>query len=107
MADEFVTRTFLALFSAFCGGLGIKLLEKALPDAAKALDYQSSLRNELRIEASTLRQELTEARKAYMKLQESYIQLKSNYALLIARYQELAGDDVVIPEVDIPEVPKE
>lgn len=86
MEDNYV-RVIIALCGTATGAVGLKLLDKMLPDATKRTDDQAALRKELREDATSLRAELRKAREDYETLWDEHTEMHRHYA-------ELKGEHV-------------
>ena len=88
MEDNYV-RVIIALCGTATGAVGLKLLDKWMPDATKRTDDQAALRKELRDDASGLRKELREAIAQYQLLYAQHVKLNYEHAELKAQYSQL------------------
>lgn len=78
---------WIALIGTLCGGLGLKLLEHWLGKSKAKFDESTKLRDELRTQMETLRQEQKDTEAELEKYKRDYYDLRDKYAEVSALYK--------------------
>lgn len=99
---------WIALIGTLCGGLGLKLLEHWLGKSKIKIDEASKLRDELRIEIvsqreeiKTLEAEVDRWRKDYYDLRDKYSTLNTEYLIALEKIKAEADEAAKIADTDI------
>jgi uncharacterized coiled-coil DUF342 family protein len=77
---------WIALVGTIFGGAGLKALEHWLGRSKVRIDEAANLRNELRIEITTLREEIKELEAEVDKWRKDYYDLRDKYSTLNTEY---------------------
>lgn len=88
---------WIALIGTLCGGVGLKLAEHWLGRNKVRTDDAARIRDELRLEITTQREEIRQLeadgnkwREEYFNLKEKYINLQTELTLALARIKREA-----------------
>lgn len=105
-----VDPAWIALIGTLCGGLGLKLLEHWLGKSKVKMDEATRMRDELRTELNTQRDdikaleaEVDKWRMDYYDLRDKYSELNSSYKIALDKIKEEAvraakrGDEGIDP----------
>lgn len=90
---------WIALIGTVCGGVGLKLAEHWLGRNKVRADDAARIRDELRLEITTQREEIKQLesdankwREEYFNLKEKYISLQTELTLALHRIKEEAAE---------------
>ena len=102
---------WIALIGTLCGGVGLKVLEHWLGKSKVKIDEATKLRDELRIEINSQRDEIKSLesevdrwRKDYYDLRDKYSTLNTEYLIGLERIKAEADEAVrrADPDIDPP-----
>lgn len=102
---------WIALIGTLCGGIGLKVLEHWLGKSKIKIDEATKLRDELRIEITSQREEIKSLeaevdrwRKDYYDLRDKYSTLNTEYLIALERIKAEAEEASkrADPDVDPP-----
>lgn len=89
---------YIALIGTLCGGIGLKVAEHYLGKGGKRNDDAARIRDELRIEITTLREDRRLLEERMDELQAKYLALYEKYITTtteLARALQKIGDDAL------------
>jgi predicted nuclease with TOPRIM domain len=78
---------WIALIGTLCGGVGLKLLEHFLGKSKAKADTATQMRNELRVEVTSQKDEIRLLEEDLDKWKKEYYDLRDKYAELNTLYQ--------------------
>lgn len=101
---------WIALIGTLCGGIGLKVLEHWLGKSKVRADEAAKLRDELRIELNSQKDEirelelkLQEVTREYYDLRDKYMELNTKYMIAIEKVKdETERARTLVQEVDSP-----